>query len=401
VFRDGFQSFFSGFAEAFDTDNSGFFEPKVIFDEHSDRFVIVVLQRKSSPQISRIWVAVSKDETPDAIDDWHKYFIDAIVPIFSFDTYADFPGFEVDEEALYITANSLRFTDNAFSGVRVWVLEKTNNVGGGFYDGIGSSIVRLDPYQSLDYWVQTLPTQVHGAKGVGGSVGTFFPAILSYPNGTVILQICTLFNPLRNSRKFTIQLIELSVTTQGFRMPNAPQLGTTTDTINTNDGDILDAVWRDNKLWVVFTVNPTSDVNKDQATAYWVRCGTSGGTVSFEAQGELGGEDIAPGTFTYYPSVAANTRGAVAYGYSASSSTTYTGAYASVGTSQQSYTVKSGLAPYVRDSGRWGFYSGISVDPVDDSFWVFNQYAETADNSGGGRWGTAWGQLVCKVRSRM
>jgi hypothetical protein len=115
------------------------------------------------------------------------------------------------------------------------------------------------------------------------------------------------------------------------------------------------------------------------------------------------GEGIAAGAFTYFPSVAVNTRGLVAYGYAASSPTTYAGAYVSVGTSEQSYTVKSGLAPYVRvreGSNRWGDYSSISVDPTDDSFWVFNQYADTVgstDTDGDGRWGTAWGRLECKV----
>jgi hypothetical protein len=397
VFRNGFQSFFSGFAEAFDTDAAGFFDPKVIYDDHKGRFLIVVLQRRSSPQVSKIWLAVSKSETPDAVDNWHKYFIDAIVPVTGFDTYVDFPGLEVDEEAIYITANNYRYFDNAFVGVRIWLMEKVSDFGGGFYNGVESSVTRINPYQSLNYWAQTMPTQVHGANGVDGSVGTFFSAILSYPNGSVDLQIYTLFNPIRGTFSSTIQTIHLSVTTQGSRMPNAPQLGTT-DTISTNDGDILDAVWRENMLWVVFTINPTSGANKDQATAYWVRCRTSGGTVTFEAQGELGGEDIAAGTFTYYPSVAANTNGEVAYGYSASSPTTYVGAYASVGMSEQSYHVKSGLAPYVRDSGRWGFYTSISVDPVDDSFWVFNQYADIVDIGGDGRWGTTWGQLVCKVR---
>jgi hypothetical protein len=82
----------------------------------------------------------------------------------------------------------------------------------------------------------------------------------------------------------------------------------------------------------------------------------------------------------------------------------YAGAYVSVGTSEPSYTVKRGLAPYVRVRGanRWGDYTGISVDPTDDSFWVFNQYADTVgstDPGGNGRWATVWGRLECTVSS--
>jgi hypothetical protein len=44
--------------------------------------------------------------------------------------------------------------------------------------------------------------------------------------------------------------------------------------------------------------------------------------------------------------------------------------------------VKSGLDPYVRTgsgANGWGGYSDISVDPTDDSFWVFNQYRTLLD----------------------
>jgi hypothetical protein len=166
----------------------------------------------------------------------------------------------------------------------------------------------------------------------------------------------------------------------------------------------MDAVWRNQTLWVVYTINPTSGVNQGQATARWVRLLTAGGNVTLDAQGDLGGEGIAAGAFTYYPSVAVNSQGVVAYGYAASSPTTYAGAYVSTDISEQSYTVKSGLAPYSRvrgENNRWGDYTGISVDPTDDSFWIFNEYADTAGSAGSdgdGRWGTVWGRLQCNVR---
>jgi hypothetical protein len=55
---------------------------------------------------------------------------------------------------------------------------------------------------------------------------------------------------------------------------------------------------------------------------HWVRCRTSRGNVTLEAQGNLGGESIANEAHTYYPLVAVNMQGMVAYGYSASSPTT-------------------------------------------------------------------------------
>jgi hypothetical protein len=397
-FRDGFQNFFSSYPEA--SESHFFFDPKVIYDEREGRFVIVVLQRWYSPQLSRIWLAVSKDETPDLVTDWKKFFIDSALSVDGSKAFADFPGLEVDEEAVYITANMFRFSDGAPVGVRFWWLSKGVNVG--FYAGLPFTAYVANPFVKEGIAATTVPTQVHGSSGASGTIGTYLATVIVYDNGQVCLQIYTFFTPLA-SPSYTIQTICLGIITQGAEMPLAPQFGSSVR-INTNVAQVLDAVYRNNKLWVVFTINPTSGVNQGQATAHWVRLGTSGATLAYEAQGNLGGEGIATGTFTYFPSVAVNTQGIVAFGYSASSSATYVGAYVSVGTSEQAYTVKSGLAPYVREyepnKNRWGDYSAISVDKADDSFWVFNQYADTTgslDSGGNGRWATAWSRLVCSV----
>jgi hypothetical protein len=61
--------------------------------------------------------------------------------------------------------------------------------------------------------------------------------------------------------------------------------------------------------------------------------------------------------------------------------------------------VKNGRASYncTREGrNRWGSDSGISGDPTDDSFLVFNRYVETVGSTGDdgdGRWGTLWGRL--------
>jgi hypothetical protein len=389
IFRDGFPHFFSSLPEA---SEARFTDPKVIWDEHCNRFVIVVLQTGFSPNFSRIWFAVSKDQTPDYFKDWHKGYIDAVVNIGGEDAWVDYTGLEVDEEAVYITANMFTLS-GSYAGVRLWVLEKDTM--GGLYCGGALSYYVVNPYAHGGLAGTTMPTQVHGSGGVDGSVGTFLSSLIVYDDGRVDLEIVTIFNPL-GSPTYTVQLIDLGVITQRA-LPTAPQLGTTSR-IETIDLRVQDAVWRDNKLWVVFHVNPPRGVNQDQCTAHWVRCSTSGGTVTFEAQGDLGGEDIAPGTHTYFPSVAVNTKGVVAFGYSASSPTTYVGAYVSVGTSEQSLTVKEGLAPYFSSTGsevnRWGDYTGISVDPTDDSFWIFNEFADMVKFKGYPSWGTVWARMV-------
>jgi hypothetical protein len=94
-------------------------------------------------------------------------------------SWADFPGLAIDEEAVYITANMFSFGNNTFAGSRLWILEK--GVGsGGFYDGGVSSITIHDPstLSPLPAQAPTLqPAHVFGPGGIPGGAGTFFPSI--------------------------------------------------------------------------------------------------------------------------------------------------------------------------------------------------------------------------------
>ena len=215
-------------------------------------------------------------------------------------------------------------------------------------------------------------------------------------------------NPL-GSPTFTNRFVNLGDIHNGSpAFPQAPQAGTST-LIDAGDRRALHAVWRDNSLWVVNTVNPPSGPDAGQATAHWCEIDTTVlSSLSLVQQGNIGGEDIAPGTHTFYPSIAVDAFGNVGIGFAASAPTIFPGAYYTgrkttdpAGTVQPSVTLAAGLAYYARFFGgtrnRWGDYSGISVDPDDDAtFWVFNEYAlarGTIINGEDGRWGTRFGKF--------
>jgi hypothetical protein len=79
--------------------------------------VMVALQFATSPELSRIWLAVSKDETPDTASDWYPTYINSVVAIYGSNAWADYPGLEVDEEAVYVTSNLFGFSRSRFLGV--------------------------------------------------------------------------------------------------------------------------------------------------------------------------------------------------------------------------------------------------------------------------------------------
>jgi hypothetical protein len=274
-----------------------------------------------------------------------------------------------------------------------------------------------------------MPAKVFGAGGVGGpgsSLGTFLTLYSGLTFGGLgqpeALQVITVDDPLGTgggpffSAEFVIVGdIEDVGGDLGFpSLPDAPQAGAP-DLIEVNDRRALDAVWRDNSLWVTTTVIANNGPDLGQTTAHWFELDTSDGPGAIVAAqgGYVGGEDIAAGAFTYFPSVAVNRQNEAKIGFSASAPTIFAGAYVAgrkpgdaPGSLRTSGTVKAGEAPYKRYFGgtrnRWGDYSGISVDPSnDDFFWVFNEFADEQGSPGegsegpeDGRWGTAWGR--CK-----
>ncbi len=391
---------------------TGTFDPKVIYDQYSNRFVVVTLEQQGrdgginnpSNDRSRIYVAVSDDADPNGT--WFGYSINSLVNIGGTNYWADYPGFAVGQDAVYITNNVFKFDgDGAFGGSRLWVIPKTP-----FYSGGTPSNTIYDPstLAGLGFQLGTLqPAHTFGTTP--GNTGTFLvsTAVNTSVGGNDFVDVIRIDNPL-GGPSFNYQAINVGDINTAFSLPGAPQSGTST-TVSTNDQRALNAVWRNNNLYLTNTVAPPSGPDAGQATAHWYQINTTNlNALTLADQGNIGGEDIAPNTSTFFPSIAVNSVGDVGIGFSASAATIFPGAYYTgrkasdlAGTVQSSGLLRAGQDSYVRTFGgprnRWGDYSGASVDPSNDSFWVFNEYALTRGNptapGDDGRWGTAFGNF--------
>ena len=429
--RDSLNGFFAPLAPTTFT-----FDPKIVYDHYEDRFVVVTLEvvfgvASIDPgNVSRLLLAVSKDGKPESTiaADWHYQAIASKQLGFggAADIWADYPGFEVDEEAVYVTANMFSFVPfGFFGGSRLWIVDKGAGAGG-FYAGGVSSVTVHDPFAATGipgFAATTMPAQVFGTGGVGPGIGTFLVEYSGLSGGGFeFINVMRVDDPL-GAVSFTQEFINVGdIDFVAAALPNAPQSGSTFD-IETNDRRALDAVWRNNQLYLTTTIDPNSGPDAGQTTAHWVQLDTSlvtssasgGGLVLLADQGDIGGEDIAPGTHTYFPSVAVNKKDEVMFGFSASAPSIFAGAYAAgrrpadvPGTVRATETIQAGRAPYKRFFGgtrnRWGDYSGISVDPTDQKkFWVFNEFADLIGTPGvgsngpeDGRWRTIWGRVKIK-----
>jgi hypothetical protein len=403
------------------------FDPKVIYDQYENRFVVVDLEKvdaganPSPGNVSLILLAVSKTSSPATATstDWYYHSINAEESIGGFDYWADYPGFAIDEEAVYVTANMFLHT-GASGGpayTRLWIVDK--GVVGGFYGGGAASVGGGWDFPGLSSGGIALthqPAHVFGAGGVGGTVGTFLVGYSSLTDGvSEYIQVIRVDDPFTSPPTFSAaEFVPLGDIENvggpfGFPpLPDAPQSGSGTE-IEVNDSRTLNAVWRNNSLWLTTTINPNSGPDAGQTTAHWVQLNTSTlGFTTLTDQGNIGGEDIASNTFTFFPSVAVNSNEDVIIGFSASASTIFPGAYCAgrffgdvPGTVNQSIVVRAGVDFYERTFGgarnRWGDYSGSSVSPVDDqTFWIFNEYAMTRGSGtppDDGRWATTYAKI--------
>lgn len=394
---------------------TGTFDPKVIYDQFEGRFLVVTLEKTtSSDTTSRILLAVSDDDDPNG--SWYYHAINSKMTIDGKTNWADYPGFAVDEEAVYITANMFDFSGYSH-GIRLWIVAKGAGTGG-FYDGGTASVSVYDPeaLAGMSGYTTSQPAHIFGSAP--DPLGTFLVQAGWYSGSTDYLAVIRVDNPL-SSPTFTNQWINLGDIHTSGDLPDAPQSGTTI-TIETNDARTLSAVWRDDYLWVTNTVNPPSGADAGQATAHWYKINTSNlSALTLTDQGNVGGEDIATGTYTFFPAIMVDSLGNMGIGFAASGSSIYPGAYFTgrlasdpAGTVQSATALRTGLDYYYRAFGgsrnRWGDYSGIALDPSDQlTFWVFNEYALTRGTilgsypSEDGRWGTAFGSFNFNARANI
>ncbi len=403
------------------------FDPKVIYDQHAGRFVVVTLERQDvllgdPADTSRILLAVSDDSDPNGT--WYFTAINSKITI-GVASWADYPGFAVDEEAVYVTANMFAFLSSGgpFTGTRLWIVDKFAGAGGGFYGGGTATVGVFDPVPAGGFAGTTQPAHVFEAAPAAPNVGTWLTMFDGLTGGGLeYLQVVRVDDPVGPG---TTTFVGATFVSMGNiddlgALQDAPQAGTT-ETIETNDRRTLHSVWRGGLLYVTTQIEPRmGDPDVGQTTAHWVELNAAGAGATLADQGNVGGEDIVPNTFTFFPSIAVNDSGDLAIGFAASASTIFpSSAYTThaaggaAGSNTGSTVLRAGLDYYIRTfdsppcstpaaANRWGDYSGVAVDPFDECFWIYNQYAITrgTGTTGGcngrpatedGRWGTAYG----------
>jgi hypothetical protein len=353
---------FQGFGGPCESTNNG--DPIVLYDHLADRWL---LSQFAIPDPYYQCIAVSA--TGDPTGQWHRYEF-----LVSQNKLNDYPKFGVWPDAYYMTVNQFEYNFGwAYAGQGVAAFERDQMLVGGeahmFYGDLDS----VDPNL-----YSMLPADLDGPSPPQGSPNPF--VMMDAPDQLQVWNFSV--NWSAPSASFTFQN---AVPTAYF---DSNMCGGSRNCIPQPGGTNVDAIsdrlmyrlqYRNFGDHQSLVVNHTEDVGGDHAGVRWYEMRKTGGGWSIFQQGTWAPDS----DHRWMGSVAMNSKGDIGLGYSVSSTTTYpsirfTGRLAGDPAGQMTFSeeeIISGSGYQNADSGRWGDYSMMAVDPVDDcTFWYTQEY---------------------------
>ena len=368
VFQQSLAAFFAPVGPG-----TNLFDPTVAYDEDAGRFIVAADEMDPATHTAWLDVAVSDTSDPTAgFTEMQRIEVDE-TNAGGQALWGDQPKFGRNADAYVFSFNMFAF-DGSFDHVQTLAIDK-------------STVLDMDP-TTLTYYTNdwapnrysAVPATMHGSAS-GGPLW-FMDNADDQPYG--IVRVSRMDNVLSTSPTITDYL--LSVSAYG-PPPTATQPGTPNQ-IQTSDDRIQSVAWSGDRLVAAHEVG-TGGV----AHARWYDINTAGGTPTLTQQGDI---DQGAGVYTYFPSIEIAPNGDLGMTFMESSSSEFMSAYVTgrkftdpAGTMETPVVLKAGEAtyhPFDSSPYRAGDYSGISVDPLTNSFWAANEYATSAAGTNWGTW---------------
>ena len=328
------------------------FDPVVAYMEDVGRWVVGVLSGAvAGASETDLLVAVS--DTSDPLGGWTEQH--------RIDFAGVSPGLFADYPKIGWNADSVIFTLNMFGGsfvdVNIVAIDKATVV-----DNNASTITSFISERPGSSFTMAAATMHGSAPGAP----MWFVEENGFGGTKTSIRAVKMDNVLTASPTYTDYLIPVSTYVSGAS-PAAPQPG---GSRRTNDARILNSEWRDNRLVATHSANVGGETK-----VRWYELDTAPSTPTLAQEGLI---DPGPGIATYFPSIAINSAGDIGLTYMQSSSTEFTSMYVTgqvaggaPGTTGTPRLAKGGDEFY--PGNRSGDYSGITVDPVTDTFWAANE----------------------------
>ena len=356
------------------------FDPWVIYDEDTERFFLVAIDVVGS-DVGNLYLAVSTSSTPSSGTDWHKYKLDFThhPEELGLGLEAHFPDYEklgVNDDAIFVSGNYYPITKGTGKYVGITAIDKAPLLSGGPVNYL---------YQEFFAGKSVFPLNQFDA----GSTQYFAEA-----TGDATLRIHAVTNVLTDPQRETFDM-----TVPQYESPvPVPQLGgfTPADPVGSV---IMTGVWRDGSAWVAHGILDPA-IGDGENVVRWYEIATNNFPEVAPTLVQSGNVDPGPDLHAWMPAIAADGAGNMAIGFALGGpnqylGTGFTGRLASDPLGETVLPVAelaAGEGGYSLISGarnRWGDYTGMVIDPSDDTtFWVMNKYATNS-----GVWDTRIGSF--------
>lgn len=379
------------------------FDPKLVFDSGTSRWLAVV-DANAKSATSQVWLAVSQSSDPTGAWRFFSFTADSTGV-----TWADYPGLGFNQTWVSITNNMFPVGPGLFQGSKMWVIDKSTALGSGaltvnvfdtgFDNGGGCTGSTLQPAVTFGSEPKLYLLDQSGWRSgstnllrVSRITGTAAAPAWSPQPGSAVS--CGggetgFFSVQRSFNRTQVK---------------APQRGTTA-LIETNDERLLNAVFRNGRIWGVHTGGlPDEPSTADRTAVFWYEIDPASMPSPIVQSGVVDG---GAGVHHTFPSIAVNASNDMCLGFSRSDATRFAEAVAtgrsagdSAGTVGPIQVVKAGEDVYRKDFGkgkvRWGDYSATSIDPSDDrTCWTIQEFAAQAAGPAPAQdlWSTWWARL--------
>ncbi len=367
VSEQSFSSFFSN-----QSPPDQIFDPKLTYDQYSDRFIFLAAGRNNDYSNSNYMLAVTKSPDPTDLSSngWYKYKLTAIDNSYP-QYHIDFPGLGYDEQAIYLTTDKLGGTNSYYP--KITILKKSE-----VYSGSISYRKDFIDFSASD---GTQPEHLKPMKKFGNSSGYYF--VNTQTPGEV--RIWSIQHPLSNPN-----LSEVATKSLGnySSISDAVQKGSS-NTIDMQDYRISDVVCYDGYLYGAYTAENTQS-NGSMIVYFKLDTGHNFNLL-------INGKIETANKYYYYPQLQPDNNGDIAFVFNQSSTDDYAGvAWTILYTGSQSVEpiewLKKGVASYYNPlSGvnRWGDYSGVAADPSNNQYvWICGEWANNNN-----QWSTQIGEI--------
>jgi hypothetical protein len=385
-----------GFSIPHCSDSSG--DPIVLHDQFADRWILTQFTALGP----NYWNCIAVSQTSDPLGAYFRYAVPTGL------NFPDYPKYGVWSDGLYISTREFDADDN-FAGNGAYVVNKDQLYAG---DPNAAVVSFLNPPGNTP-WLQgdgLLPTDLDGNRLPPAGSPNYFVGSMDdggpYGAPADALNVFEFHvdwaTPAASTFTFTGSLpvapfdsifpCRGSNSRACIPQPNTNNL---IDVLSYRQRPIWRLAYRNFGTHQAMVTNQSVEAQPKLAGTRWYELRNTGAGWTVQQQGTYSPADKVN---RWMGSIAMDENGNMALGYSVSSKQVFPGvrftgrvATAPPGTMQAEATMIAGTGSQLV-SNRWGDYTSMNVDPVDDcTFWYVNQYYRNSSNNG---WQTRIGSFA-------